>query len=149
MLFNAIILLATFVHVGVHFASVLTRRDGGPVVSLNYATFEGASTNGVDSFLGVPFAQPPVGNLRFRRPKPPLPLPGTTLVSDLSLFRASLWGFYVHRRFRGPHQATTFGSACLQQNYTLPEIPGLNYSALATFISKANASEDCMAVSVK
>ena len=90
MLFNTLALLATFVQVGVHAATVATRRDGGPVVSLDYATFKGISTNGVDSFLGIPYAQPPVGDLRFRRPKPPLPLPGTTLVSDFVLFRTSL-----------------------------------------------------------
>ena len=87
MLFNVLVFLATFMQVGVHATTVATKRDGGPVVSLNYATFEGASTGWVDSFLGVPYAQPPVGDLRFRRPKPPLPLPGTTLVSDLALFR--------------------------------------------------------------
>ena len=77
-------LLATFVNrVGIYVATVVEGRDGGPVVSLNYGTFEGASTGGVDSFLGVPYAQPPVDNLRFRRPNPPLPLSGITLVSAL------------------------------------------------------------------
>lgn len=87
MLFNVLILLATFFQVGVHPAVAVTRRAGGPVVGLNYATFEGASTGGIDKFLGIPYAQPPVGNLRFRRPQPPLPVSGTTLVSDLALFR--------------------------------------------------------------
>ena len=79
---SVLVLLATFIQVGVHAAAVVTRRDGIPVVGLDYATFQGSSSGGVDSFLGVPYAQPPVGNLRFRRPQSPLSLPGTTLVSD-------------------------------------------------------------------
>ena len=82
MLFNAFALLATLVHTGVHATVIRSRRDGGPLVSLDYATFEGNSTGGIDSFLGIPYAQPPVGNLRFRRPQPPLPINGTKLVSD-------------------------------------------------------------------
>ena len=70
-------LLATFLQVGV--------RAAGPLVSLEYATLEGASTGGVETFLGIPYAQPPVGNLRFCRPRPPLPSSGTKLVSGLVL----------------------------------------------------------------
>ena len=83
MLLSSLALLAAFTQVGVHAATIVTKRDGGPVVSLKYATFEGTSTGKVDSFLGIPYAQPPVGDLRFRRPKPPLQLSNTTLVSDL------------------------------------------------------------------
>ena len=90
MLLNAFVLLVTFIQVNVYAETVAAKRNGGLVVGLNYATFEGASTDGVDSFLGIPYARPPVGDLRFRRPKPPLPFPGTTLVSDLAHSRALL-----------------------------------------------------------
>ena len=84
MLFAPFLLLACF-QVGVRAAAVAYRRDGGPVVSLDYATFEGNSAGGVESFLGMAYAQPPVGDLRFRRPQPPLHLPGVTPVSDLTM----------------------------------------------------------------
>jgi hypothetical protein len=45
-------------------------------------------------------------------------------------------------------QATTYGNACLEQNYTLPVVLGINYTVLAGFSTQANASEDCMGLFV-
>ena len=81
MFFGALLVSAAFLQVGV--------RAAGPLVSLDYATLEGASTGGVEKFLGIPYAQSPVGNLRFRRPRSPLPLSATKLVSGLVLLCGS------------------------------------------------------------
>ncbi|KAF7327296.1 COesterase domain-containing protein [Mycena kentingensis (nom. inval.)] len=45
-----------------------------PVVNLGYAQYQGAvnSTSHVTSFLGIRYAAPPIGDLRFRAPQPPL-----------------------------------------------------------------------------
>lgn len=49
----------------------------GPIVDVGYAAFAGNSTsptgiaNGPVTFFGsIPYAQPPLGNLRFRAPQP-------------------------------------------------------------------------------
>jgi len=78
-LFNALFPLAAFLYLQLGFCAT------GPLVSFDYATLKGASMGGVETFLGIPYAQPPVGYLRFRRPRPSLPLSGIKLVSGLVL----------------------------------------------------------------
>jgi len=57
------------------------RKESGPV--------SGTSTEGIRAYLGIPYAAPPTGDLRWRPPVPALPWQGT-------------------------RQATAFGSACPQ-----------------------------------
>ncbi len=50
---------------------------GGPVVVTPYGAVEGSTDGEVDAFLGIPFAAPPVGPLRWQPPRPPGPWDGT------------------------------------------------------------------------
>ncbi|PSS20628.1 hypothetical protein M430DRAFT_139316 [Amorphotheca resinae ATCC 22711] len=45
-------------------------RRGTPTVELEYATVVGSSLLGVDSFKGIPYAEPPIGPLRLKPPQP-------------------------------------------------------------------------------
>jgi hypothetical protein len=92
MLLMVLVPLRTFLQAGVSVATISYKRDGGPVVSLSYAMFKGASSGGVESFLGNSYAKPPVGNLRSCRPQPPLPSSDTKLMSDPVFYLRRFYG---------------------------------------------------------
>jgi para-nitrobenzyl esterase len=54
------------------------------VVTLDAGKIQGATDGSVSYFKGVPFAAPPVGNLRWRAPQPPAPWHGTRKSVDYS-----------------------------------------------------------------
>lgn len=51
-------------------ADRLSERQSGPSVTIQNGTVVGSSALGVESFKGIPFAQPPVGPLRLKPPQP-------------------------------------------------------------------------------
>ena len=67
-----------------------TLRARLDVVKIDTGSLSGlATTGGVTAYLGIPFAAPPVGELRWRPPQP-----------------AAKWG--------GVRKADTFGTSCMQ-----------------------------------
>ena len=72
-------------------ATALARADGPPTAVVHTASGDvrGIVANGAGEFLGIPYAQPPVGPLRWQPPQP-----------------ASAW--------QGVRQATLFGNTCPQ-----------------------------------
>ena len=42
----------------------------GPIVKTAYGKLRGVEEDGIKVFKGVPFAQPPVGELRWKAPQP-------------------------------------------------------------------------------
>ncbi|KAF8550231.1 alpha/beta-hydrolase [Imleria badia] len=113
-----------------------SRSTEAPLVTLDYGAFQGFDSAGdTESFLGMPFAQPPVGKLRFNNPVPPQPFSG---------IRNAIW----------------FGNACPQQpafgangaNVTVADSPGLSillpYLGILPGTLVNNTSEDCLYLNV-
>ena len=80
--------------------AVASPASGGvhPIVRIDNGLVRGAGVSGVRSFLGLPYAAPPTGNLRWRPPQP-----------------AAAWS--------GVRDATQFGPSCPQQTMNNPYLP--------------------------
>ncbi|GJE92632.1 carotenoid ester lipase precursor [Phanerochaete sordida] len=105
--------------------------EGPPTVSLDNATFIGVQNGLTNKFLGMPFAKPPVGDLRFRLPVPNDPYDGT-------------------------YNATQFGFTCAQQAGPPVTIPPILYNVTAEvaaleatlFSAMTPVDEDCLTLNV-
>ncbi|KAF9478210.1 carotenoid ester lipase precursor [Pholiota conissans] len=99
-----------------------------PTVKLDNGIFTG-TTDGVSSrFLGIPFAKPPVGDLRYRLPQ--------TIPA-----------------YNGTYSATSYGPSCGQQAIDLPILTGLvadavDYVTNSIFGQIFPDSEDCLSINV-
>ncbi len=78
-----------------------------PHVRVDSGELQGAVADGVASFEGIPFAAPPVGDLRWRPPQPAVP-----------------WS--------GVRQATEFGADCMQGRFGPPPAAGAPAARVAS-----------------
>ncbi|KAH7726174.1 CBN-GES-1 protein [Aphelenchoides avenae] len=78
---------------GQHPASDVVQTEYGKVQGFSVSTRSGFKA---DVFLGVPFAQPPTGDLRFERPEPPFPWDGVRTTDRLqeACFGIGVFGPY-------------------------------------------------------
>ncbi|RPD58847.1 carotenoid ester lipase precursor [Lentinus tigrinus ALCF2SS1-7] len=106
--------------------------QSGPSVHLDQATVTGTTNGSLDTFLGIPYAQPPVGNLRLQLPQ-------------------------LIQSYTGNLDATKFGNQCLQQaGLSLQDLPPQVLLDLAPLIAllaqtqNANVtqSEDCLYLNI-
>ena len=96
---SAVGVAATVITAGVGSAAASLASGGAsPVVRVDGGLVRGADAAGVNSFLGLPYAAPPTGNLRWRPPQP-----------------ASSWS--------GVRDATQFGPGCPQALARNPFLP--------------------------
>ena len=78
---------------------IAASQDPPPAVRVHTGQLQGVAADGVESFKGIPFAAPPVGDLRWRPPQP-----------------AASW--------TGIRQAAEFGADCMQGRFGPPPAPG-------------------------
>ncbi len=84
---------------GLAAAGIATAQQTTTVVRVDSGQLQGAVEDGVVSYKGVPFAAPPVGDLRWRPPQP-----------------VALW--------KDVRQAAEFGADCMQGRFGPPPAPG-------------------------
>ncbi|KAH0832385.1 Alpha/Beta hydrolase protein [Lanmaoa asiatica] len=106
----------------------LVQARAAPTVTLDNATVTGVTSGSTNQFLGIPFAQPPTGNLRFQ-------LPQTLPPYDTNF------------------SATAFGPACPQQAIVLPDLSGLltetvDYLINSVYNLVTPSAEDCLTLNV-
>ncbi|VDB94159.1 unnamed protein product [Peniophora sp. CBMAI 1063] len=128
---TSLLLLALSAAYSAASASSLENKDSAnPTVLLDNGTFVGLYEGHVSAFRGIPFAQPPIGDLRFRLP----------VASD---------------PYSGEYDASVYGDSCIQQVYNVTDASDQNptaveilQSTLAAFTPNVTDSEDCLTINV-
>ncbi len=86
MLFQSIILLLS---VGAIAAPTVERRSISTTVDLGYAKYQGEDVDGIKQWIGISYAAPPLGDLRWRAPQDPgntTAVQSATTVSNSSIY---------------------------------------------------------------
>lgn len=116
------------------FSCIIRGADASPVkrtsptVTLDDATVIGVASGNTNKYLGIPFAEPPVGDLRYQLPQ------------SISSYNGSI-------------TAQAYGSACFQQEITLPIISGLAANVTDFILNSIYgaifpSAEDCLFINV-
>jgi carboxylesterase type B len=92
----------------------------GPIITTKYGQVEGSrriyNRQPYEEYLGIPFAQPPVGDLRWKQPQPLTPWEGVWNATSYSIHCTQLIApFYVFIGLGGKH-----GEDCLYLNIWVP-----------------------------
>ncbi|XP_013418255.1 fatty acyl-CoA hydrolase precursor, medium chain [Lingula anatina] len=110
--------------------NALAKVDAQTTVTINTGTIQGFSSTvdgiRVNTFLGIPFAKPPVGDLRFAKPQPPASWTGvkqTVKYGPSCMQRPNEFGF---------PNATQVSEDCLTLNVFAPNTTGVK--AVMVFI---------------
>ncbi|XP_064631732.1 uncharacterized protein LOC135490017 [Lineus longissimus] len=98
--------------------SVTVTTDVGEIIGIE-STWKGKI---VKKFFGIPFAEAPVGNLRFRPPIPKVP-------------------------FTKPFSAEKIGHSCLQNEHTLRNFSGMAFETEEE-INEMTVNEDCLNLNI-
>jgi len=96
---NALAACATVVTLSLALSAVSTAYAAAGPVATAQGMVQGLTAGPVETFFGVPFATPPLGDRRWRAPLPPQPYPGGTL------------------------QASSFAPPCYQGGAATPTVP--------------------------
>lgn len=88
------------------------------IIETKQGKLRGASANGVKSWKGVPYAQPPIGDLRFRAPQPPTKWDG---VRDALAFGSIAWQAQPPEDSIFASPGVTMSEDCLYLNVWAPE----------------------------
>ncbi|ETW82193.1 Esterase/lipase/thioesterase [Heterobasidion irregulare TC 32-1] len=97
-----------------------------PTVRLDNGAFVGTVNGSVKRFLGIPFALPPTGNRRFRRPA-------------------------ANRPYSGTHNASAFGPSCPQQASpaVIPDpVIAQVFNSLSSSSVNNTQAEDCLSLNI-
>lgn len=109
-------------------AAPVEERQSGPSVTIANGTVVGSTSQGVDSFKGIPFADPPVGDLRLRAPRP--------LSKGFGTFTAT----------GSPRACPQFFTPVNQGNLPQDALGKLVNTPLVQQIT--NAGEDCLTINI-
>jgi para-nitrobenzyl esterase len=121
--------LLLYLLAGVAAMGVGTTSQQPPAVRVDSGELQGAAVGGVVSYKGIPFAAPPVGDLRWRPPQPAAP-------------------------WTGVRQASEFGADCMQVRFGPPPPPASGTPPAPSAPPSSTASperapsEDCLFLNV-